>query len=55
MRSGVPLLNQIPLLSALFERKGSLISNRKLLILLQANIIIPSELEPTPAELGMVE
>ncbi len=55
MRSGVPLLNQIPLLSALFERKGTLISNRKLLILLQANIIIPSELEPTPAELGMVE
>ncbi len=55
MRSGVPILNKIPLLSALFERKGSLISNRKLLILLQANIIIPEELEPTPAELGLVD
>ena len=37
------------------ERKGSLVSNRKLLILLQANIVIPAELEPTPAELGVVD
>lgn len=55
LRSGVPILNKIPLLSALFERKGSLVSNRKLLILLKANIVIPSELEPTAAELGLFE
>ena len=55
LRSGVPILNKIPILSALFERKGSLVSNRKLLILLNANIVIPSELEPTPAQMGLNE
>ncbi|TDJ68391.1 MAG: hypothetical protein E2O39_13235, partial [Planctomycetota bacterium] len=54
-RSGVPILNKIPILSALFERKGTFISNRKLLILLRANIVIPEEKEPTPAELGLGE
>ena len=54
-RSGVPILNKIPILSALFERKGSFISNRKLLILLRAHIVIPQEKEPTPAELGLGE
>jgi len=52
-RSGVPILNKIPILSALFERKGNFVSNRKLLILLRANIVIPHELEPTPAQLGI--
>lgn len=51
-RSGVPLLNKIPVLSALFERKGNFVSNRKLLILLRADIVIPSAMEPTPAEYG---
>ncbi|MFT6831608.1 MAG: tetratricopeptide (TPR) repeat protein [Planctomycetota bacterium] len=52
IRSGVPLLNKIPLLSALFERKGNFISNKKLLILLNAQIEIPYEQAPSDAELG---
>ena len=54
-KSGVPILNKIPLLNALFERKGNYISNRKLLILLRAQIVIPEEAEPTAAELGLAE
>ncbi len=50
-RSGVPILNKIPLISMLFERKGKAISNRKLLILLKADIVIPAEHEPTEAQL----
>jgi type II secretory pathway component GspD/PulD (secretin) len=50
--SGVPILNKIPFLSALFQRKGNSVSNRKLMILLKADIIIPHELEPTEAQLG---
>jgi len=53
LRSGVPILNKIPLLSALFERKGNMISNRKLLILLKALIVIPEEKEPTAQQLGL--
>ncbi len=53
--AGVPILNKIPFINALFERKGTFISNRKLLILLKAGIVIPRELEPTPAEMGMTE
>jgi type II secretory pathway component GspD/PulD (secretin) len=53
IRSGVPILNKIPVLSFFFERKGTFISNRKLLVLLKANIVIPQELEPTDAELGL--
>ena len=52
LRSGIPILNQIPVLSFLFERKGSFVSKRKLLILLKARIVIPQELEPSPAQLG---
>jgi type II secretory pathway component GspD/PulD (secretin) len=52
LKSGVPILNKIPFVSALFERKGNSISNRKLMILLKADIIIPSEHEPTAAQLG---
>lgn len=52
IRSGVPLLNKIPLISALFERKGNFISNRKLLILLNAQIEIPYEQAPSDAQLG---
>jgi type II secretory pathway component GspD/PulD (secretin) len=50
--SGVPILNKIPILSFFFDRKGKYISNRKLLILLKASIVIPSEYEPTPAQAG---
>ncbi len=51
LESGIPLLNKIPLVRFLFERNGTYNSNRKLLILLKANIVIPSEIEPTPAQL----
>jgi type II secretory pathway component GspD/PulD (secretin) len=50
LKSGVPILNRIPIISFFFERKGKYISNRKLLILLKASIVIPSEHEPTPAQ-----
>jgi hypothetical protein len=36
----------------LFERKGKSIANKKLLILLKADIVIPAEHEPTAAQLG---
>ncbi|MEZ6017959.1 MAG: hypothetical protein R3F49_22835, partial [Planctomycetota bacterium] len=52
-RSGIPILNKIPVLSALFERKGNFIANKKLLILLNAQIVIPAENVPTDAELGI--
>jgi type II secretory pathway component GspD/PulD (secretin)/tetratricopeptide (TPR) repeat protein len=52
-RSGVPLLNKIPVVRFLFERKGTYVSNRKLLILINAHIVIPSELEPTTSQLGL--
>jgi type II secretory pathway component GspD/PulD (secretin) len=52
VKSGVPILNKIPIISALFERKGNSVSNRKLMILLKADIIIPEEHEPTEAQLG---
>ena len=52
-RSGVPIVNKIPLISMLFERKGKYIANKKLLILLKADIVIPSEYEPTEARMGM--
>ena len=53
IRSGVPILNKIPLLSFFFERQGTFITNRKLLVLVKAKIVIPSELEPTAAQLGL--
>jgi type II secretory pathway component GspD/PulD (secretin) len=55
LRSGVPILNKIPLISFLFERQGTFVSNRKLLILLKAKIVIPQESEPTPAQMGLDE
>jgi len=51
-KSGVPILNKIPVVSFFFERKGQYVSNRKLLILLKAQIVIPQEHEPTPAQVG---
>lgn len=52
-RSGIPFLNKIPVLSFFFDRKGTFISNRKLLILITAQIVIPEEHEPTPSQLGL--
>jgi type II secretory pathway component GspD/PulD (secretin) len=54
LHSGVPFLNKIPLLSFLFDRKGNFVSNRKLLVLLKASIVIPREHEPTPAQTGVL-
>jgi type II secretory pathway component GspD/PulD (secretin) len=53
IRSGVPILNKIPVLRFLFERKGHYAANQKLLILITATIVIPQEHEPTPAQLGL--
>lgn len=50
LHSGVPILNKIPIFSFLFDRKGNYVSNRKLLVLLKASIVIPTEHEPTPAQ-----
>jgi Flp pilus assembly secretin CpaC len=50
--SSVPLLNKIPIARVLVERKGQYAANQKLLILVTANIVIPSELEPTPSQIG---
>jgi len=52
MRSSIPLLNKVPVVRFLFERKGTYASNQKLLILVTAKIVIPQELEPSPAQLG---
>jgi len=53
LSSGVPLFNKIPVVRFLFERKGSYVTNQKLLILIKANIVIPQEHEPLPSQLGM--
>lgn len=46
LRSGVPFLQQVPILSFFFSRQGSYQTYRKLIILLTATIIIPGEYEP---------
>ncbi len=51
LESGVPILNRIPVLNFFFERKGNYISNRKLLILIKASIVIPAEHEPSRARM----
>ncbi len=51
MNSGVPILNKIPIVSFFFDRKGHYVSNRKILVLLKAQILIPQELEPSEAQL----
>ncbi|MEZ5979266.1 MAG: hypothetical protein R3F34_13730 [Planctomycetota bacterium] len=51
--AGVPILRNIPLVNLFFERKAHFIDNRKTLILLTANIVIPKEEAPTAAELGL--
>ena len=48
----IPVLNKIPIVSFAFERKGHFITNRKLLILLRAEIVIIKENEPSPNLLG---
>ncbi|MEO0478774.1 MAG: hypothetical protein AAF196_04780 [Planctomycetota bacterium] len=44
--SGVPVLKDIPLLSFFFSRKGPFVVNRRILILVRAQIILTEEFEP---------
>ncbi len=46
LNSGVPVLKDLPGLSFLFSRKGTSLQNRKILILINAKIVIMEELEP---------
>ena len=46
LKSGVPFLNQIPIINFFFERKGKFLNKKKLLILVRAKIVIPEEGEP---------
>jgi len=52
MDSGIPYLNQIPVLSFFFSRKGTYETYQKLVILLTANIILMDELEPGQTPTG---
>ncbi len=52
LRSGIPIINKIPLVRFLFDRQGTYAANQKLLILVTANIVIPEEHEPLPSQLG---
>lgn len=51
LRSGVPLLKDLPGLSFLFSRQGTSTLNRKILILIRARIILMSEHEPAAVTL----
>jgi Flp pilus assembly secretin CpaC/tetratricopeptide (TPR) repeat protein len=44
--SGVPFLSQIPIISFMFGRRGTSVTNSNLLILIRASIVIPAEHEP---------
>ncbi|HHI79315.1 MAG TPA: hypothetical protein ENK02_05005, partial [Planctomycetes bacterium] len=48
--SGVPILKDIPFIGFFFRKKGTYNANKKILILLRAKIIIPSESEPDFSE-----
>ncbi len=50
-RSTVPLLGSLPGLSWLFSRRGTSVQNRKIIILVKANIVLMEELEPTNVQL----
>ena len=46
MTSSVPWLSEIPILSFFWSRKGTFISQRSLIILIKAKILVMEELEP---------
>jgi type II secretory pathway component GspD/PulD (secretin)/Tfp pilus assembly protein PilF len=46
-QSGVPILQDIPVVSFLFSRKGKYTSIQDLIVLLKVKILVPNELEPT--------
>ncbi len=49
-RSGIPFLQDLPIISFLFSRQGTYRSHKKVIILLRASIVIPPEMEPTLTE-----
>ncbi|MFM1871672.1 MAG: hypothetical protein RL398_1094, partial [Planctomycetota bacterium] len=51
LRSTVPFLGNLPGLSWLFSRKGTSVQNRKILILVKANIVLMDEQEPETLQL----
>ena len=44
--SGMPFLNNIPILSFMFTRKGDFVNRRNLLVLITARIVPLEEMEP---------
>ncbi len=44
--SGIPILQDIPIVSFFFSRKGSFTNNMKILIMIRARIVFSSEFEP---------
>jgi len=51
--TGLPFFKHIPIVSFFVSRKSTYHSKRKLLILVQATILIPEETEPQPGLAGM--
>jgi len=49
--SGVPILKDLPGLSFFFSRKGTFVQNKKILILVRAQVVMPYENEPRLPEL----
>ena len=50
LESGIPFLQDLPLLSFFFSKKGTAKTHRKTLILMQARVVIPQDSEPVPYE-----
>ena len=46
LRSGTPIISDIPVIGFLFTRNGNYVNRRNLLILITAEIVMLSELEP---------
>jgi Flp pilus assembly secretin CpaC/tetratricopeptide (TPR) repeat protein len=57
LTSGVPILKDIPGISFFFSRRGTFTENRKILILVRAEVVVPGEHEPLyiPDELTAVQ
>lgn len=49
--SGVPILKDLPGLSFFFSRKGTFVQNKKVLILVRAQVVMPHEDEPTVTDM----
>ncbi len=49
--SGVPILQDLPGLSFFFSRKGTFVQNKKVIILVRAQVVMPFENEPSMPQL----